>query len=503
MNRQEPDNLLDQMRGQILHCGMLEAGDRWLVAVSGGADSMALLHGLITLQKEGMADLKYLHVAHLNHKLRAADSEADAEFVQTQGRQLGLKVSLGQADVAELARQSGESIESAARQARYEFLQKTAHAENCQKIALGHTADDNAETIMHRIVRGTGIRGLAGMPAMREAPAQPGKHPLQLVRPLLSVRRTEIERFVEEKGIPYREDRSNFSPAYTRNRIRHELLPILKEQFNPRVYEALLRLGQTAEWMSEILSVDAAAALNELTVDSSDGSLSVDTAGFAGKPRIEQAQIIHEALEKLGIGLRHIGFEHIRAILALLAEGPVGQGTVQLPNRVTVTREGNKLTFRKASALATPCSTTEQEEFALKIPGITQLGQSYIWFEPAENRTAPLRTIEVQEVQSGWEDFQTFRKIKDSREEMIDPARLEGLLVVRNRRAGETFQPLGTQGTKKLGDFLTDAKVPVEQRDRLAILCDARGIVWVIGMRIAERVKMTSTTRKALKLTLS
>ena len=209
-----------------------------LVAVSGGPDSLALLRGLRALKIAGDGRLV---AAHVNHQLRGSESDEDERFVREQCESLGLPCEVGKAPVAAIADEQGDGIEAAARQARYAFLTEAAHRVGARFVATGHTADDQAETILHRILRGTGIAGLAGSPRTRAlSPAT------TLIRPMLTVRRAEVLAYLDRLGQPFREDRTNADRRFTRNRIRHELLPELARQYNPHVVEALVRLGKLA-----------------------------------------------------------------------------------------------------------------------------------------------------------------------------------------------------------------------------------------------------------------
>jgi len=344
---QRPD-FYNEMLEQIEAYEMLGRDDRWLVAVSGGCDSMALLYGLVQLKQE-LGDLKYLHVGHLNHQLRGEESDGDAEFVQGQGHALGLEVTIERADVKALASKWGESIETAARRARYEFLEVTARKEGCGKIALAHNADDQVETILHRILRGTGIKGLAGIPAMRETRLH-GSDPLWLVRPLLQIRRVDIEAFLEDHEIGSRRDSSNASKVFTRNRIRHDLLPLLKSQYNPNVVEAIQQLGHMSQWLSEMLLEEVCEGLEEVTVERQREGVTLDIVKLKQMPKMQQGQIVHQALFELKIPLRRIGFKQITAVLQLLNPSQAcgkSDRVIQLPYRVTVRRVGDKLIFTK------------------------------------------------------------------------------------------------------------------------------------------------------------
>jgi len=344
---QRPD-FLGEMLEQIETHEMLHKDDRWLVAVSGGCDSMALLYGLVQLKLE-LPELTYLHVAHLNHCLRGDESDTDAEFVKGQAQTLGLDVTIKRADVKAQAQRWAESIETAARKVRYEFLEAAARKEGCGKIALAHNADDQVETILHRILRGTGIKGLAGIPAIRQTTLH-GNDPLWLVRPLLQIRRGDIEAYLEDHRIPTRRDSSNLSKEFTRNRIRHDLIPLLQSQYNQNVVETIHQLGHMAQWLSEMLLEEVCEALEDMTLDSQGDGLTLDIVKLKQMPKMQQAQIVHQALLELKIPLRRIGFKQITAVLKLLNPSQPcrkSDTVIQLPYRLTVKRTGDKLIFAK------------------------------------------------------------------------------------------------------------------------------------------------------------
>jgi len=501
MNESEHDIFLQKMYRQIQCLGMFAPSDRWLLAVSGGPDSMAMLHGLIMLRKKGQLELAGLHIAHLNHQLRGADSDADAEFVRQQARQLQIEVTVDSIDVAGAARESGESIEVAARRLRYLFLAGAARGNNCNKIALAHNADDNVETILHRILRGTGIRGLAGMPAVRELTDIEGQSELTIVRPLLSTPRCEIEAFVKQHDIKFRLDRSNLSDEYTRNRIRNELLPLLREKYNPDIGTALLQLGHIAGDFSEILSSDAVGVLNEVTLNREPDCLTLDAAGLAGRSRIQQAEIVHQGLLALRVPLRRIGFKQINAILDLI-NGRNPTKRVQLPYGWNVECRGGELTFYKTDVSQSSVSSGTSEPIVLLVPGITVPDHDFIWFDVREKRAEVIRELRIEIIAEGGETLETFIAHKSIYEEMIDLARIEGPLVLRSRKKGDRFLPLGAPGEKKIGDFFTDVKVSAELRDRVGLVCDDLGVVWITGLRLAERVSVGPETQQILKLSV-
>lgn len=496
MAKQAMDSFAERVREQINRCGIMPDGERWLLAVSGGADSVAMLHALAMLQNGGLG-LAGLQVAHLNHQLRGAQSDEDAAFVQQQAQQLGLKVTIGSADVAGATKQTGESIETAARAERYRFLLETARQTGCRIIATAHTADDNVETILHRILRGTGIRGLGGMPVVRELGRDNEGQSIRLVRPLLDRSRSEVEEFLSRQGLAYRQDSSNACLKYTRNRIRHELLPLLRDEYNPNVNEALANLGHTARWLQEILEADAALAFNGLLQAQSADRLVLDAAKLASLSRIQQGQILYQALEAMGIGQRRIGFRHIKAMMDLLTKN---KGATQIPRSLTVKREGDQLIFlREPTGVDKPAPIAE---IHVNAPGITELPTGYVIMDSPEAEPAPLQRLHIQCMDRGSDYLQTFRRQKTVRQELLDADAIRGVLTLRPWRQGDRFAALGSVGSKTMGDFLTDCKAPREHRARIALLCDGEGIVWAMGMRIAKRVKVTDSTKRILQISV-
>ena len=309
-----------------------------VVAVSGGADSVALLRGLVSLAE---SDRSMLIAAHFNHRLRP-DSQADADFVSDLCRQFQLRYEFGVAR-GDLAVESAGSIEEAARDARYEFLTGVARRVGARYVATAHTADDQAETVLHRIVRGTGIRGLAGIPASREL--VPG---ITLVRPLLEFRRIEIVEYLNELGQPYRSDPTNSDERFTRNRIRNALLPMLRNEYNPLVDDSLRRLGMLAEEMSSYVESAANEQLSQC-VQFSTHAASIDLNQLADVPPLIVRTMLRQIWRTQGWPEREMTFERWHELEQLArqttAAGP--RTVITLPASIRVEREGTRLAIQK------------------------------------------------------------------------------------------------------------------------------------------------------------
>jgi tRNA(Ile)-lysidine synthase len=268
-----------------------------LVAVSGGADSVALLRAMAALKTGGDGRLC---AAHLNHKLRP-DADDDQRFVVDLCGRLNLPCEVGSADAAELAATSGDGIEAAAREVRYDFLQQAAGRLGARFIATAHTADDQAETVLHRIIRGTGIRGLSGM-----ARARPLGHAV-LIRPLLGVRRAELVAYVDALGQPYRHDSSNLDPRFTRNRIRRHLLPRLQRHFNAEIVDAILRLGTLAGEVQAVIDDDVDAWFERCVTVDGRGEVRLELALLAGRPRYLVRELLMAVWRRSGWPMQAMG----------------------------------------------------------------------------------------------------------------------------------------------------------------------------------------------------
>jgi tRNA(Ile)-lysidine synthase len=329
---------LAALREGCRSCGL--DGKNVLIAVSGGADSVALLRGLCELQ----AELRLrLHAAHLNHQLRGDAADADARWIADLCGRLDVPATIGTADVQALADESGNGVEEAARRARYAFLEETAAAIGCTHLAVAHTADDQAETILHHILRGTGLAGLRGMPA-----ARPLKSGLLLVRPLLAVDRPAVLRFLADLWQDYRHDPSNADPAFTRNRIRERLLPLLEAEFNPQIREALRKLGRQAAGWQEQVECEARILLQKGLTDATRDLCRIDCEFLQDQPRHVVRECFALLWRRQDWPRREMGFAEWERLAELAANG----GTATLPGAVRATRRGNLLVLERTNASA-------------------------------------------------------------------------------------------------------------------------------------------------------
>lgn len=461
-----------------------EARTPVVLAVSGGVDSMVLLHLFARFNRSKNWGLQ-LHVAHLNHQLRSRESDADAEFVTEQARALHVPCTVESIDVTERARQWAASIELAARRCRYEFLERLCLKLNAFTVVLAHHGDDNVETVLQRILRGTGIRGLGGIRPVRAI--RPGSD-IHLFRPLLQCRRGEIESYAASNDVAFRADASNESTVHSRNRVRHDLLPLLREKFNPQVDDAIARLSEQAGALEAYLRETSSRMLESLIVESYDRRIVLHGPSLGRRPRPIQTQIIREVILQMGVGEREITFGHLNAVADLLASEE-GTKEVHLPAGLRVSRSYARLMFE---AGVEQDGATQAEEFCISTSGVTNLPRFGLELR-VESFTADEATID--------EHLQQRRgRSQFVYEEWVDADRVHPPLIARPRRAGDRFFPLGMMGMKKLSDFLIDEKIDAPQREKLVILCDQLGPVWVVPLRIDERVRLTRMTRNVLRL---
>jgi tRNA(Ile)-lysidine synthase len=452
---------------------LFSPAQRALLAVSGGPDSTALLLVLAHLSASGALKLD-LWLAHFDHGLRRkAEREAEKAFLSDLAAKLGLPMLTAQGDVRAHARQHRLSLEEAARDLRYRFLAEEAEKASINVVVTGHTADDQAETVLMHLVRGSGLAGLAGMRPSSSWPFA-GHDDLLLVRPLLEVGRAETERYCQEEGLSPCLDVTNLLLAPLRNRIRHQLLPLLR-RYNPKIEGALLRLAAATAGDLAYLDETAAASWHALAVKDEDSVRFRRSDLTALSPAITN-RLLQAACQQLVADARQIEAVHIRSMVEALAKPTASR--LSLPGGLAFAVDGEfvRLTLGRETA----ASVGPIPETPLAVPGRTTVAG---WLIEAE--TLPAQGVEVS---------------PDPYEAFLDYQAVGGQLTVRSRRRGDRFRPLGLAGEKKLQDYLVDAKVPRDERDGLPLVCASWGIAWVVGHRIDGRARVGESTRTVLHL---
>ena len=465
----QAQKVLDYIREKKL----ASSGEKLLVAVSGGPDSVCLLHILSNLRQE--LDIE-LHIAHLNHQLRGKDSEADAGYVAGLARRLGLPATIESRDVKAYRKKNRISLEEAAREVRYDFLAGVTAAVGAARVAVGHTADDHIETILMHLLRGSGTRGLRGLLPLVQRKSAAGD--LIIIRPLLELSREETAAYCRQHKLRPRTDTSNFSPEPFRNRIRHYLLPELRK-YNPQVAKALLRTASIAADDLDFIDKEVDRLWSNIVRKQKD-SVVIAKKSFITLPPTLKRYLLRRAVESVLGTLKDIEAGHIEDVLNAL-DKQAGK-VIGLPFGLNFTIEYDRFVLARDTASLCPFPALENE-IALNIPGKTRVPEWNI-------EASVLSPSEVKAREGKSIDFSAY----------FDFDRTGSRLTVRSRRPGDRFQPLGMGGLKKLNQFMIDARIPQQWRRCVPIVASTEQIIWVVGWRIDERTKVTDRTLKALRL---
>jgi len=456
------DNALHYIRDRSL----LRAGDRVAVAVSGGADSVALLRVLLELRSElGIVPA----VAHFNHGLRTVDSDADEEFVDELARRHGLRFFAGHGKVREHAVSNKLSLEHAARELRYQWLIELAHEQRFEAIATAHTRDDQAETVLMKFLRGAGTKGLAGI------------HPVllrdgvRIVRPLLETARAEVEQYLTALEQPWREDETNRNPRFTRNRIRHELLPMLERDYNPNLRELLSQAAQVALAEEDYWQERADSILD--LPQNVPGQLRIEdksnpAVGLLAEPLATQRRVLKALLERHGLPT---DFHHVEALRRCVLGGT---SQVELPCGWLAKRNGDWLEL--APQETRPPKVAGTYEYRLPIPGNCVISEARLTVQAT---VVPAETAAHEAPGS-----------------LLGLAKLGFQLQIRNWQPGDRFRPAHTGSEEKLKRLFSEKRIPADQRPIWPVALAANKIVWVSGFPVAHDYAWLPGSGDALRI---
>ena len=460
---------------------LVREGGRVLVAVSGGADSVAMCLLLRELERDGI--LAVAGIAHLNHGLRGADADADEAFCAALAARLDVPFVAERVDVRALARAGKRSIEDAGRAARYAFLERAADALAAEAIAVAHTKEDQAETFLLRLLRGAGTRGLASI------------HPRagRVIRPLLDVERGALRDYLASLSETFREDATNADIAIPRNRVRHELIPYLESHFSPGLTGVLAREAALAHQDEDFLRTRAVELAGRIVL-TDVASVTIDADGLRDAPRALGSRVAQAALQRLA-GPKSINFDHVERLLALAAGDAGRGGAVSLPGQYAL-RTGQSIVLTPAPGRvagvgrADGTMNANSFVFSLSIPGEVELGPQRL----AVRAELSAPSGANKRLKNGpWAG----RGVEVG----VAAGTLQLPLAVRSRRPGDRFRPLGAPGRRKLQDFLVDRKVARADRDLLPLVVDGLDrIVWVVGQSVAEDFRVTDPSQGVLLL---
>ena len=464
-------SLTDRVAASVERQALIPRGGRVVAAVSGGGDSVALLHLLAELTARAVVTLAGL--AHLNHRLRGPESDEDERFCRDLASRFGVPCLVESVAVADVARSRRVSVEQAGHQVRHAFFGRAAGELGADRVALGHTVDDQAETVLLRLIRGAGAAGLSGMRPRAGL----------LVRPLLAVSRAELRRYLAHRGIAFREDASNDDRRVPRNRVRHELLPHLRT-YSPKIVDALAREADIAREDEAWLSRRANVAAADL-VSSSTGAIEIDAAGLTALPPALARRVVREALARVAPGRAAVGFEPIERVRRAAAEG---LPPADLPG-CRVERAGGivRLVARRGRG-----GRQRRPGFAyrLEIPGEVSVPEANV-------------TVRAEVVEPGALGAFGRGAAGDATAAVVAvPA---APLVVRSWRFGDRYRPPGLGGrSRKLQDLFVDRKVPRADRTRVPIvLDDADRVIWVVGFGASHDFRPCEGSESVLILKVS
>jgi tRNA(Ile)-lysidine synthase len=440
-------------------------GARIVVALSGGGDSVALLWLLHDLHLRGAVVLA--GAAQLNHGLRGSDAEEDEAFCREIAARAGVPFVSERADVAARAREAKRSVEDTARAVRYAFFERAADALGAELVATAHTLDDQAETVLLRILRGAGTRGLRGI------------HPRagRVVRPLLDCRRAELREYLAARGETFREDATNADVGIPRNRVRHQLIPFLQERFRASVVPILAREAELAARDEDFLHRQAIELADRIVLSINATEVRIDARALRAAHPALSSRVAAAALSRLA-GSRPIAFHHVDRLLWLAADGHAG-AAISLPGQYAV-RVHDEIVLRPGARQA----AANAFAVSLSIPGEVRVDG---WAVSAAS------FAEANGQQTKW--------LGRGAEVGVAAAALELPLVIRSRRPGDRFRPLGAPGTRKLQEFLVDRKILRDERDTLPLVVDANGrIVWVPGQAIGHAFRVVDPSQGVILL---
>ncbi|MBP1924215.1 tRNA(Ile)-lysidine synthase [Sedimentibacter acidaminivorans] len=447
----------------ILQNNLINQGDNVLIGFSGGPDSVFLFHNL-RLLKETLSF--NLYASHINHMYRGEDADHDEDFVRALCIQYGVKLFVKRKNATEYANELHVTEEEAGRILRYNFFRDNLKSIGGGKIAVAHNLNDQAETVLQRIIRGTGIDGLGAMSLVKD----------DIIRPILNVKRSVIEKYLKENRYEFCTDKTNTQAIYGRNKIRLNLIPYLEKEFNPNIQNTLFRMSEIMDKDSKIIEKYINIKYQDILLKENENEIFFDLYKLKNMEDYEVGRIVRKAIELLKGHANNIEMKHIEYANEFIRNGKTGK-KIDLSEGLIVEISYNNLVIRKN------IEKVEHFEYNIKVDlplHIREIG----------------KTIVCEILESSDYVFNNKKSFS------IDYDKIIGNLVARNRISGDNIIPCGMTGRKKLKDIFIDMKVPAEKRDKTLIIADESNIIWVEGYRIHNNYKVSSSTRKILKVTI-
>lgn len=442
---------------------LIESGDKIVIGISGGPDSVCLLHILSRLKDK--LDIE-LYAAHLNHQIRGIEAQKDAFYISKLCEEMGITFFIKSINVPEYCEKNGVSIEEGARKLRYEMFYEIKNNTRANKIAIGHNLNDQAETILMRMMRGTGLQGLKGIEYIRDG---------VIIRPILDIERNDIEEYCKQNKLNPRIDKTNLESIYTRNKIRLELIPYMKDNFNSNIIESIVRMGNSLRSDNDYIESEALIKFKEVSNIKSD-SVEINLKPYINLHNSMKVRILRNSIKHILGDTNFIDQRHIDDIIELEDESKIDK-VINLPRGIYVYRKKNSIILTNKEIVI------EEIEFCYNIPS-----NGFI-------KVKEIGTIIETQVVS----INKYKRSKSDKScNWFDFNKIKGGIVVRNRRSGDKIKLLG--GSKKIKDLFIDIKIPKEDRCKVPVIADDQGILSVGNFRNSENYKIDEETKEVLKV---
>ncbi|SET41586.1 tRNA lysidine(34) synthetase TilS [[Clostridium] polysaccharolyticum] len=465
--------MLKKVEKYIEQYHMIEKGDRIVLGVSGGADSISLFFVMMELKQKYNIEIA---VVHVNHGIRGEDAIKDEEYVQMLCRENGILFYSVHADVRTIAKVQKLSEEEAGRKIRYEAFEKACAMYGCNKIAVAHNENDVSETVLLNLFRGSGLKGLTGIEPVR------GK----IIRPLLCVERREIEQYLWVKGIGYQTDSTNFETEYTRNKIRLQIIPYVEKEINERASEHIAKSASILSEANSFIQMEV-SKLYERCVEKSEDAYHVVLEKFCKAHAILKKEVVRKVLFELSNEHRDIEMRHIYMILELEKQGAGKR--VDLPYEMETVHFYDRLVIRKKKGKKEKGGL--ENEIEAVIPGLIKI--------PGSDKRLCFEVIYVEDCDRNKLE-KMYRDKKNDYTKWFDYDKIRNTVLARYRKAGDFFVYNEHGNRKKLKEYFIEQKVPAEKRKSILLLADGNHIMWITGYRISEYYKVTNETKRILKV---
>lgn len=455
--------IFEKVLGTINKYNLIEDGDKIVLGLSGGPDSVCLLHILYRLKEKMNIEV---YAAHLNHQIRGLEAQKDALYISQICEDLGITSFVKAINVPEYCKEQGVSLEEGARTLRYEMFEEIKQKTKSNKIAIGHNRNDQAETVLMRIMRGTGLQGLRGIEYIRDN---------KIIRPILDIERSEIEAYCEKYELNPRIDKTNLESIYTRNKIRLELIPYMKDNFNPNVIESIVRMTNSLKSDSDYIDLEAEKSFKEVSTLKED-SVEISLPKYSNLHNAIKVRVLRSAIKHIIGDTNFVDQKHIEDIIELECESKLNK-MLNLPRGIFAYRRKNII------ILTTKEIVSEEIDFCYNIPsnGFIKIKELNLVLETQKMSIDRYKSIKLDKTSKGFD----FDKIK-------------GGIVVRSRKQGDKIKLAG--GSKKVKDLFIDLKIPREDRCKVPVITDDEGILCVGDYKTSENYKIDSETKEVLKI---